>query len=791
MWMMCCLPVRRLLLRCMMQELYDTSVIQWKSLWLVGLFIICCFACSGLFAQDPDPNDLKPPLEMADYNWEKDAKNDKLTDSQIAVLKKQGFLITDTHYKQIFEPYLWGSQVFITSDTVINAYSILLEDSVLQMELANAPRLQAFLDGTWKQLADAEKKCPSDKPLERAAVERAQMMIGVALELSTGKKVKANTKLIGKIDEEAQRVIAATGQSKPAWLGPPDPGFLAIDYTRFKPRGFYAGKPSLERYFRVTSWLQAIPFRFDNDQEFMAFMLIYGIVHDYNHKDLWEKSEEMKNIGRTYSMLLGASDNADLFGIKYTVTIQCPFGAPGYLTEARSDRKYLTEDETKGLSQINDQIADLPKDGKMELNFRLLSAHRVPDALLFAKTDGIRKSNLSGGLEVASALGSPVARDIYKSQNAELLKKIDEEKKLFQKGSLYNDFLDAVAVLFHPVDKAAPDLFRSPAWKEKSLQTFLGGWAQARHIWVLQTKENVSYMGECIAVPSGFVEPVPDFFSKMEHLSERTLQCFQSAHFQATSNEDAADQIRSLVSSLKGYEKLLLQQDTQQITKQDKKALAAARLMARTDERYMISDPGWFWIDYVSEGMPEPTTPEQIDWYIPKLEALALRLEKDGTASDIKLQRLLEQQNLNPEALWIHLDLLCAKLEALSQKQLRGVPFSKDDNEFVYYYGQELAGIMFYGGNSYENPRDDAPRICDIYSNPQDGQFLEVGIGRPNQIYLLYPYGGKTILTHGAVFPYYEFSNDKRLTDQEWKDLLATPNAPHQPAWLGELSPRN
>jgi hypothetical protein len=98
---------------------------------------------------------------------------------------------------------------------------------------------------------------------------------------------------------------------------------------------------------------------------------------------------------------------------------------------------------------------------------------------------------------------------------------------------------------------------------------------------------------------------------------------------------------------------------------------------------------------------------------------------------------------------------------------------------------------MFYAGNSYEHPRDDAPRICDIYVDPNVGQILHVGIGRPKQIYVLYPYGGKQILTHGAVFPYYEFPNGDRLTDKAWINLLSSPSAPPQPSWLGDLSIRH
>ncbi|HUX15283.1 MAG TPA: DUF3160 domain-containing protein, partial [Phycisphaerae bacterium] len=99
-------------------------------------------------------------------------------------------------------------------------------------------------------------------------------------------------------------------------------------------------------------------------------------------------------------------------------------------------------------------------------------------------------------------------------------------------------------------------------------------------------------------------------------------------------------------------------------------------------------------------------------------------------------------------------------------------------------YGVRIAGIMFYGGNSYVNPRDDAPRIVDVHSDPNSQRVLEVGIGRPRAIYVLYPYKGGEVLCRGAVMPYYEFPSGERLTDQEWKTLLDSEAAPELPEWV-------
>ena len=40
------------------------------------------------------------------------------------------------------------------------------------------------------------------------------------------------------------------------------------------------------------------------------------------------------------------------------------------------------------------------------------------------------------------------------------------------------------------------------------------------------------------------------------------------------------------------------------------------------------------------------------------------------------------------------------------------------------------------------------------------------------------------ILCQGSVMSYYEFDSKVRLTDEEWRRLLDSPQAPAQPEWI-------
>lgn len=91
---------------------------------------------------------------------------------------------------------------------------------------------------------------------------------------------------------------------------------------------------------------------------------------------------------------------------------------------------------------------------------------------------------------------------------------------------------------------------------------------------------------------------------------------------------------------------------------------------------------------------------------------------------------------------------------------------------------------MFNEGNSYQVPRDDAPRIADVFVNPNlPRPYLHAAVGRPRALYVLYPdETGREVLCRGAVLTYHELAEAERLTDQAWRERLdAAP--PELPDW--------
>lgn len=134
------------------------------------------------------------------------------------------------------------------------------------------------------------------------------------------------------------------------------------------------------------------------------------------------------------------------------------------------------------------------------------------------------------------------------------------------------------------------------------------------------------------------------------------------------------------------------------------------------------------------------------------------------------------------------------RFERLAVDELGGRPITEDDNEWLETIASRLELIWMLAS---EDATDDvqtggfadqtAAVIADIMSNPTDA--LEVGTGTIDQIYVLVPNDdGVFQVARGAVYSFYEFwvPREERLTDEEWRAMLAAGEAPARPDWVTE-----
>ena len=76
--------------------------------------------------------------------------------------------------------------------------------------------------------------------------------------------------------------------------------------------------------------------------------------------------------------------------------------------------------------------------------------------------------------------------------------------------------------------------------------------------------------------------------------------------------------------------------------------------------------------------------------------------------------------------------------------------------------------------------------VADVASNANAGTVLEEGVGLVDYIYVITNGMHGLQLTRGGVYSYYEFVNpiDQRLTDDDWRAMIAAGTQPTRPAWV-------
>lgn len=729
----------------------------------------------------------KIPTATTGYDWRTVARFAGLRDEELAQLDRDKLLLEDIALRQSFEAYTMPrGPVFITSDATLNAFHVLFEDGFRELELRRAFTLRRQLENvvTKARAQMASKRNVFSVEELRPGWRHAQFVIGPALRLlgTPGDFFDADAR--EEIERQVDKIRAADRVELPSWLAPHSRTLLAIDYRACKPVGFYTGSESLQNYFRAVRWLQSVPFRADRDNELTAIGLLgYATMEDYRQAHAFF---------REYHALLGRPDDPTLPDAAYEFqNFLSTFGKEkiwsGKLAATRHWllRSALPSSDWK---KLNDTLRLPPDvtDKLAEIQFRVLSAARLPDSLTLAHLSA--PGRLPSGLAVAALLGSDFARrqlahlEPAKLDAALALAREDwhptKNRERHTSPSLYDRYLDTLAALHVPAEPDAPAFMRNDAWAAKSCLTTLASWAQMRHTFTLQAKQSIHYFG-LVDVPPGFVEPNPEFFRRLADLVEFTERSLDEAEVFLPSAALDAERLRSAANDLEalglhvpGSSVATLERLTPE---QQKRYHAAVGALEASDAEPhpAVVDPG--------------DTPEEFQKNHRELIA-TLRQRAAALASG---ETNPAAQRSSSRKRWDTLKSVTRRLEALAHKQLRQQPWSIDEERFIRGFGEQLAFVHGYFGNSWLTPRDDAPRWATVASDPATDTNLAVATGRARLIRVLYPYRGGEVLCTGAVMSYYEYPEKSRaLTDEEWKTKLDSAAPPPLPAWLSPFLAR-
>jgi hypothetical protein len=119
--------------------------------------------------------------------------------------------------------------------------------------------------------------------------------------------------------------------------------------------------------------------------------------------------------------------------------------------------------------------------------------------------------------------------------------------------------------------------------------------------------------------------------------------------------------------------------------------------------------------------------------------------------------------------------------------ELEGKQLTDDDYDFIRDFGSRLEDIIA----GVESEGKETTIVADVHTdtNPP-AEVLEEGVGYVDLILVAYKVpDGRIIIGAGPTLSYYEFKQpiDNRLTDEQWKQMLESGQAPPRPAWTGSF----
>lgn len=157
------------------------------------------------------------------------------------------------------------------------------------------------------------------------------------------------------------------------------------------------------------------------------------------------------------------------------------------------------------------------------------------------------------------------------------------------------------------------------------------------------------------------------------------------------------------------------------------------------------------------------------------------------------------------------LEELTRMFQGMAEKELNGQPLTEEEHDTIRFYGGDLEHFVMASADMDEEAdgfsqqyMDEDPQaavIADVATDP-DADFdgvptpvvLEVGVGRIQSLHAVVPVvqpDGTISLqvAKGGVISYYEFPwpAEDRLTDEKWRGMLDSGEAPDQPEWTGSF----
>jgi len=655
-------------------------------------------------------------------------------------MERNGFVVIPEYQSEymnwVYETLEEKVPVYVTPDSVLHLYHVQFAESLKGIEK------EYFFDDLWQlssllMNASIEQHDSLENPLLKEAALRNAAYFAVGLRLlepgtdqtyvnpkypkdgffSPEEADKYSADLpdlagAGKTaDRELNLIGGAAGISTSPLFG------YTLDYSLFAPRGHYTQSEKLKNYFQAMMWYgtPTFPILHENVRTELimtaqSVLISDALVADDRIREKWDR------IYAVTSFYVGESD--DLGPYEYHAAYGAATGADAH------DLGMLADHGVHDALRI--ELAKLPSPriyggtGSCEITlswtaekaegclenskgFRLMGQRFIPDSYVFSNLIGMEYTGDGEPFTMVSTaagqirgfpssldimhvmLGSDRALDILQEQGDAQYEGYDrvssELKAEFASldvsdwsQNLYWGWFHSLQALLDPYQEGYPTFMGTKTWQDKSISTVAASWSELRHNTILYAKQSGGGYIVGMSPPpppvTGYVEPAPEFYSRMHHLAVQTrdgLDGFGLLDEGTRANHD------SMISM---FERLY-------------------DISLRELANEYLPDEDYDFIDNFSEVMLKP---------------------------------------------------------------LRGIDLKSTRTALV----------------------------ADVHTEPNTGQVLEVATGYVDLMIVAYALPeGQIVLGAGPVFSYYEFKQpmSERLTDEAWRQMLASDAAPPRPTW--------
>ncbi len=515
----------------------------------------------------------------------------KLSSAEQDLLENNFFMVSErlhsyTWLDALIQGYNSDLPLFLSTDFVLftlhNSYDNIL--LTLEWQLLE-PNLMELLDAMYSGYPALHSKYSSDT-LYLDALEDVDLYLSIARSLLYDEKYLPQSQsevkyseIMKMIEEEQMTETTLFTETRTR----------KIDFSQFTPRGHYTkefwtvdGQRNLEDYFRAMMWLGRIDFLLTappsnpwekdwTDDELrrmqVGALLLNELLYSSGKKGNLDLHEKI------ISSMVGPDDNmtpSELNGLSNRL-----LGSPADLFDKTSFSEFkdsLNASDDYGQKIMSnffyvDPYSEDP--GQLPVSYKLLGQKFLIDSYIFSEVvfdriivDGKKIwRGLPDPLDAMAVLGNEDAMALLKDEMTEYkyAYKIDALKYLvdayddsFWEQSLYNTWLGAIREL-NPVSSSErlPYFMQTTAWHQEKLNTQLCSWAELRHDNLLYGKQSYTGGTGC-SYPYTYIEPYPDFYSKLKTFAENAAVFFQDV---LKDNQFAAG--TSIVDYYQGYASIM------------------------------------------------------------------------------------------------------------------------------------------------------------------------------------------------------------------------------------------